>query len=468
MEDRRAIYFSQTDPEQLVLQNSALVLLLHYSRTMPLVNGQRYLASTAIFLSEVVKLTLFVSLALYDITNSPHSPDNSTISELAAALIRAVFTGDSWKLAIPALLYTAQNSLQYVAASHLDPTAFAVTYQLKIATTAIFVAILIGKIPSVRQWLSLGVLMFGAIIVQLSTIARAGKALSINDLQAGMSFHSPRSIWDSGLLNDESAGQFTKRSATYEGIQDDVAAANPQMNVSIGLAAAVLACILSGAAGVYLEKLLKVKGEFGSSVWIRNVQLSFYSLWPAFFIGVVSLDGEHIAKTGFFTGYNWVVWTVILVQVAGGALVAFSLSQMSSVTKTLLSSASTPITIVTGVFAFGVSLSFWVGPIAANIMIFQLTPVKSIVGTAITLCASYSYNFAPEDMKSRPPPINVSNYDKGDESGYFAPHPSSDTSKLPVRDPTREGLSTSRPGTPVSERRNLRSKSSDRIAKREQ
>jgi UDP-sugar transporter A1/2/3 len=44
----------------------------------------------------------------------------------------SVFSGDGWKLAIPAALYTLQNSLQYIAVSNLDAVHFQVLYQLKV------------------------------------------------------------------------------------------------------------------------------------------------------------------------------------------------------------------------------------------------------------------------------------------------------------------------------------------------
>jgi UDP-sugar transporter A1/2/3 len=43
-----------------------------------------------------------------------------------------VFSGDGWKLAIPAMLYTLQNNLHYVALSNLDAVHFQVLYQLKV------------------------------------------------------------------------------------------------------------------------------------------------------------------------------------------------------------------------------------------------------------------------------------------------------------------------------------------------
>jgi UDP-sugar transporter A1/2/3 len=44
----------------------------------------------------------------------------------------SVFSGDGWLLAIPAVLYTLQNSLQYIAVSNLDAVHFQILYQLKV------------------------------------------------------------------------------------------------------------------------------------------------------------------------------------------------------------------------------------------------------------------------------------------------------------------------------------------------
>lgn len=316
---------------------------------MPLINGDRYFASTAVFLSEVVKFSFFISMALYEIATSPSTPDSSTVSELAEALSKAVFTGDSWKLAVPAVLFTIQNSLQYVAASNLDAATFAITYQLKIVSAAMFGILLMGRVLNVRKWLSLGMMAVGILAVQLSHVSRQGHVLSIKDLRDGVSFKSPRSIWDMEAEGNVAAGQLNKRSATYEGIDDDVAAANPKMNASIGLAAAVLACVLSGLACVYFERTLKTKGDTRVSIWVRNVQLSFYSIWPALFLGVFFMDGEHLPKTGFFTGYNLIVWVVIFLQAAGGILVAVALKYSDSLTKSLAMSVSTVITFLTSV-----------------------------------------------------------------------------------------------------------------------
>jgi hypothetical protein len=85
---------------------------------MPLVNGHRYHSSTSVLLNEVIKLSISATVALYEIytTLAPGTP----ITALFQELISTVFANESWKLAVPAALYTLQNSLQYVAVSNLD------------------------------------------------------------------------------------------------------------------------------------------------------------------------------------------------------------------------------------------------------------------------------------------------------------------------------------------------------------
>ena len=67
----------------------------------------------------------------------------------------------------------------------------------------------------------------------------------------------------------------------------------------VGFGAALSACVLSGLAGVYFEKILKGSAEV--SVWMRNVQLSLLSL-PLGFGMAFAKDGADIASNGFFFG----------------------------------------------------------------------------------------------------------------------------------------------------------------------
>jgi drug/metabolite transporter (DMT)-like permease len=153
---------------------------MHYSRIMPLVNGHRYHASTSVLLNEVIKLSISASVALYEIyTNlSPGTPAVALFQELFST----VFANESWKLAVPAALYTLQNSLQYVAVSNLDAATFQVTYQLKILTTAIFSVMLLGRVLSLKRWASLGLLIVGVAIVQMPQQAPSPPELTTEDV----------------------------------------------------------------------------------------------------------------------------------------------------------------------------------------------------------------------------------------------------------------------------------------------
>lgn len=327
---------------------------MHYSRIMPIVGGRRYYTSTAVFLNEVIKLAISLTMALYDLSRNMSS--SSTATALFSELVRQVFTGDSWKLAIPAMLYTLQNTLQYLAVSNLDAATFQVTYQLKILTTAVFSVTMLGRKLDAQKWLSLVLLMLGVAIVQIPSGSKADLP-TLKDLQdEGTGFWLPRSIEELRNLGNVAAGQLSKRSATYEGIEEDFAMSHPQLNASIGFAAVVTACLLSGLAGVYFEKVLK-DSSTNASVWVRNVQLSFYSLFPALFIGVLFVDGVDIAQTGFFTGYNWAVWMAIIFQALGGVVVALVVNYADNIAKNFATSISIVISFLASVWLFNLEIT---------------------------------------------------------------------------------------------------------------
>jgi UDP-galactose transporter len=322
---------------------------MHYSRIMPTVGGQRYYTSTAVFLNEVIKLAISLTMALYDL--SQNMPSSTSATALFSELVRRVFTGDSWRLAIPAVLYTLQNTLQYVAVSNLDAATFQVTYQLKILTTAIFTITMLGQTLGLKKWSSLLLLMAGVAIVQIPTGSRSNMP-TLKDLkEANAGLHFPRTLKELKHFASSAAGTMAKRSATYEGIDKDFAMQHPQLNASIGLAAVLAACVLSGLAGVYFEKVLKDSNS-KVSLWTRNVQLSFYSLFPALFIGVLFKDGADIAKYGFFSGYNWVVWCAILLQALGGVMVALVVNYADNLAKNFATSISIVISGLASVWFF--------------------------------------------------------------------------------------------------------------------
>ncbi|KAJ9618707.1 UDP-galactose transporter Gms1 [Taxawa tesnikishii (nom. ined.)] len=384
---------------------------MHYSRIMPLVGGHRYFASTAVFLNEVIKLAFSLTMALYDLSSNMSASSSAT--SLFGDLAHSVFTGDSWKLAIPAMLYTLQNSLQYIAASNLD----AGTFQRHAAEQDI----------ERKRWLSLVLLVVGVAIVQIPPGDRTHLP-TFQDLKEGHTgIHLARTVEELAMAGNAAAGQLSKRSATYEGIDEDVAAQTPQLNASIGFLAVVVACTLSGFSGVYFEKVLKDTTS-NASVWVRNVQLS--------------LD----CKGRIFAGYNWVVWTAILLQAFGGVVVALVVNYADNIGKNFATSISIVLSCMAGVWFFDYQLS-----------------TTFMLGTAIVLAATYLYGI---DDKPQIPPIRIADYEKTTVGRAV------DVPYLDVESPNTKGMSTlrtealttSRPSTPTFERRNPFEK---RQAKRE-
>lgn len=233
--------------------------------------------------------------------------------------------------------------------------------------------VLLGRSLGARRWLSLIVLTAGVSVVSLPSSNAKDLALDIHDFS---DHFFPRSVHELGQFAGgavEAARELTKRgvsglvteltrrSATYEGIAEDLDG-TPKMNYSIGLTAVLVAAVVSGLTGVYFEKLLKDSAT-PVSVWTRNIQLSFYSLFPALIIGVIINDGAEIAKHGFFDGYNSIVWTAITFQAMGGVLASLCINYADNIAKNFATSISIVISFLFSVFFFNFEVSFSVCPL---------------------------------------------------------------------------------------------------------
>ncbi|XP_049649299.1 UDP-galactose translocator isoform X1 [Accipiter gentilis] len=302
----------------LVLQNASLVLSIRYVRTLP---GERFLPTTAVVLAEAMKGGACLLLLLLQ--------HRGSVRQTAVTLHEAVVGqfGDTLRLAVPSLIYTLQNNLQYVAISNLPAATFQVTYQLKILTTALFSVLLLGTSLSRLQWLSLALLFAGVALVQAEQ-ARAAPGGS----------PSP--------------------------------AEGPPQSYAVGLAAVAASCLSSGFAGVYFERLLKTTG---GSIWVRNVQLGAVGTAVGL-AAMVAAEGSAVAGLGFFYGYNPAVWAVVVNQAAGGLLVAVVVRYADNILKGFATALSILASTVASVHLFGFRPR---GPFLA--------------GTAMVLAAVYLY-----------------------------------------------------------------------------
>ncbi|KAI1263137.1 UDP-galactose transporter [Xylariaceae sp. FL1019] len=410
----------------LTFQNSALILIMHYSRVMAPEGDHRYFTSTAVFLTELIKLAISLTFAIYEVsrTLAPSTPATTIFHQI----YNAVFLGDGWKLAIPATLYTLQNTLTYVAVGNLDPIHYQVLYQLKILATAVFTVTMLGRSLSSKKWISIVILTLGVSIVSIPGSNSGDSSFMIHDMT---DHYFPRSMHEIGQLAGsvgEVAHELTRRSATYEGIEEDVHGA-PVMNYSIGLSAALVVAALSSFTGVFFEKILK-HSDSSASVWIRNIQLSFYSLFPAFFIGVMFNEGAEISKHGFFDGYNWVVWILIVLQAFGGVLISLCINYADNIAKNFATSISIVISFLFSVLFFECKVTF-----------------TFLLGTMLVLAATFLYT--GPDRRARPPPISIVSLEKTAIDPMNTPRNDRLEVPNPMGNAQNLGLSTSRPSSPL-------------------
>ncbi|KAH8898914.1 hypothetical protein GQ53DRAFT_360694 [Thozetella sp. PMI_491] len=303
----------------LVLQNSTLILTLHHARTAPVQSGPRYLSSTAVLVVEVVKL--FSSLLIVAHETLQVEPGQSVFAAGRRAW-HGLFSAGSLRLVIPAVLYTLQNTLVYVAISNLDAISFQVTYQLKILTTVLFSIALLGRVVTRRQWLSLVLLTVGVATVQVSGPFSSG-GLSLDDIKEYL-LSVMRPLDTLLPAADEPAVQ---PAATVSGAGNNMH----------GFLAVLGASLISGFTCVYFEKLMK-DSLASVSVWTRNAQLAFFSIFPALFI--LLQDGSTIAEQGFFAGYTPLVWATVMLQALGGMIVAVCIAYADNVAKNFAASLS--------------------------------------------------------------------------------------------------------------------------------
>lgn len=286
----------------LVAQMVGLVLLMRMSRTSHTEGQPMYLASTAVFIMELMKLGICCCVITYQ-------SDGSLLTELKIHVLESPV--EMAKLSIPSFMYTVQNNLLYFALSNLDAATYQVCYQLKILTTALFSMVLLQRKFSLKKWVALVLLTIGVSVVQISNSHDASKS------------------------DSEKHSQF------------------------IGLIAVLCAACTSGFSGVYFEKILKGSQ---TSLWLRNVQMGIPSVFIAF-VTVYAKDAAAVSQQGFLGGYTSLVWTVVTVQAVGGLIVAVVVKYADNVLKVFATSFSIVISCIISAifFDFHATMSFVIG-----------------------------------------------------------------------------------------------------------
>ncbi|KAF9359556.1 hypothetical protein BGX34_008294 [Mortierella sp. NVP85] len=327
----------------LAVQNSCLIIVMALAQGA---GRKPFYSSTAVFINEIVKLIVCTFMTVRETINETGRYPQDFLND--------VFGGDAWKLSIPAMLYAIQNNLQYVASHALDPSTFQVTYQLKILTTALFSVIMLHRTLPGLKWMSLVMLTAGIALVSVEESNNRNNQRKTNPDTTSSAL---------GALLEEH-----KNDSLYGAT---AAPSNERPEVFVGLLSVLIACVLSGLAGVYFEKILK---NTQGSIWLRNIQLSLFSL-PFSLLAVYLKDGAGVTEQGFFAGYDMLVITAIACQSAGGLIVAVVVKYADNILKGFATSISIVISSIASVALFGSRIG----------TIFLL-------GTALVLGATYLYS----------------------------------------------------------------------------
>jgi solute carrier family 35 (UDP-sugar transporter), member A1/2/3 len=334
----------------LVAQMVGLVLLMRYSRTSHNEGeGPMYLASTAVFVMEAMKLAICCIVIAYQ-------SGGNLMTELNLHVLQAPM--EIAKLCVPSFLYTVQNNLLYLALTNLDAATYQVCYQLKILTTAVFSAIMLQvRVMFSVLYERIRICHHNEIMMQCS--ARSSIPDSIPNQSVIRSiFNFQRKFsplkWFSLIV-------LTVGVAIVEvsGSKGESHTPSEDHNRFVGLIAVLCAACTSGFSGVYFEKILKGSQ---TSLWLRNVQMGLPSVIIAF-ITVFVKDSQAVAEQGFLGGYSPIVWTVVTVQAAGGLIVAVVVKYADNVLKVFATSFSIVVSCIISAlfFDFHATFSFVIG-----------------------------------------------------------------------------------------------------------
>eukprot|EP00755_Sulcionema_specki_P017291 Sspe_Gene.64061::Locus_37435_Transcript_1_1_Confidence_1.000_Length_1303::g.64061::m.64061/K15272/SLC35A1_2_3; solute carrier family 35 (UDP-sugar transporter), member A1/2/3 len=270
----------------LTVQTTATILVLRYSKTTTV-----YVSSTAILLAEFVKMFICVAVLWFQ-----HG--SSIGAHLHEELIAK--PKDLFLLAVPAILYLIQNNLLFFAMECLDAAVYQVTYQLKILTTALCTVLMLDRRLTGQQWFALVLLTCGVALAQFQPASKAAKDYTVS-------------------------------------------------TQSMGIMALLFACLTSGFAGVYTEKLLK---QTQASLWIRNIQLAFWSVLGCY-VTVYTKDYAKVASHGFFQGWNWTVCFVVLLQAGSGIIIALVMKVADNIIKNFSAAMSILLATIISIPLFG-------------------------------------------------------------------------------------------------------------------
>jgi len=208
-------------------------------------------------------------------------------------------------------------------------TFLVIVSQLKILTTAGFAVWMMNRNISSAKWRALMLLVIGCVLV------------------ASPAYNQPVECVEAGA-----AESVTLVDGTKEGPQFGM------VDVVLGFAAILLMNTISGYSSCYFETMLKSGTKI--TIWERNFQLAFCSIWVLALVVVYELQ-QQTGPVVFFKGWTVHTWLIMFIQSCGGLLTAATLKYADAVLKTLATSGSIVISAVLGYFLLGGDLDVFIG-----------------------------------------------------------------------------------------------------------
>jgi UDP-sugar transporter A1/2/3 len=207
---------------------------------------------------------------------------------------------------IPAALYVVQNYCALMAYQNLPPITFNVLNQTKTLSAALCCFLILGRVQSPLQIVSLFLLLLSALVIEKVVPLQR---YSQNDITTAVA----------------TKGDTTPTTETVTKTVDRRA------EIVNGVIPVLLASFLSGLAGALSQKSLQTMGR---DSYLFTMELSAASLlFMTFSLVLSSPDGKRIRRDGFFHGWTIQTWIPVITNALGGIIVGLVTKYAGSVRK---------------------------------------------------------------------------------------------------------------------------------------
>ncbi|PRP83927.1 hypothetical protein PROFUN_08864 [Planoprotostelium fungivorum] len=252
-------------------------LLISHSKSL---DGYKYNTTSAVLLAEIIKFFLAIFLLRWE-----------------GLELNFRVNKDTLLYSIPAIIYSLQNNLVFVALSHMDPTTYQILVNLKILTTGVLFRIVMGKELSSLQWSALFLLAVGCAVSQTPC-------------------------------------------ETSSGVQTSF----------IGVIVCIIVSCMSPAAGIATEWIMKKSTLKKDPLHSQNMHLYFFGIISNF---IAYVDEPNFMTSSFFEGYTLSTGLVVLSYAFTGLTVSLIMKYADNMVKIYSVAVSMALTLVLSVLFMG-------------------------------------------------------------------------------------------------------------------